>query len=183
MPDLFLYPFELYLCLLIVCTLLSLISYHKTNPCIIALCGLPFFISIVLFSLSIISPLFLCFFFLYCSPAPFQQCEQGKKLKRIHWVANIGRALTFLEGRKVRVHCRLFMFFFPSLFSPCAVLSTQLLPCGCKHRILTLLDPFPLPPPPPISTLSPHTPHLTKNQYSLLWCIFVDFVYILSLRK
>nr|XP_029132983.1 nesprin-1-like [Labrus bergylta] len=28
------------------------------------------------------------------------QCEQGKKLKRIHWVANIGTALTFLEGRK-----------------------------------------------------------------------------------
>uniref|UniRef100_A0A3Q3CM70 Calponin-homology (CH) domain-containing protein n=1 Tax=Haplochromis burtoni TaxID=8153 RepID=A0A3Q3CM70_HAPBU len=27
-------------------------------------------------------------------------CEQGKKLKRIHWVANIGTALKFLEGRK-----------------------------------------------------------------------------------
>ncbi|XP_023266580.1 nesprin-1-like [Seriola lalandi dorsalis] len=27
-------------------------------------------------------------------------CEQGKKLKRIHWVANIGTALNFLEGRK-----------------------------------------------------------------------------------
>uniref|UniRef100_A0A3B4V828 Calponin-homology (CH) domain-containing protein n=1 Tax=Seriola dumerili TaxID=41447 RepID=A0A3B4V828_SERDU len=30
-------------------------------------------------------------------------CEQGKKLKRIHWVANIGTALNFLEGRKVRI--------------------------------------------------------------------------------
>uniref|UniRef100_A0A3B5QS06 Calponin-homology (CH) domain-containing protein n=1 Tax=Xiphophorus maculatus TaxID=8083 RepID=A0A3B5QS06_XIPMA len=30
-------------------------------------------------------------------------CEQGKKLKRIHWVANIGTALKFLEGRKVRI--------------------------------------------------------------------------------
>ncbi|GLD49390.1 nesprin-1-like protein [Lates japonicus] len=27
-------------------------------------------------------------------------CEHGKKLKRIHWVANIGTALNFLEGRK-----------------------------------------------------------------------------------
>ncbi|XP_029983899.1 nesprin-1-like isoform X1 [Sphaeramia orbicularis] len=27
-------------------------------------------------------------------------CEQGKKQKRIHWVANIGTALNFLEGRK-----------------------------------------------------------------------------------
>uniref|UniRef100_A0A3Q2NMR6 Nesprin-1-like n=1 Tax=Fundulus heteroclitus TaxID=8078 RepID=A0A3Q2NMR6_FUNHE len=27
-------------------------------------------------------------------------CEQGKKLKRIHWLANIGTALKFLEGRK-----------------------------------------------------------------------------------
>ncbi|XP_067337447.1 nesprin-1 isoform X16 [Channa argus] len=27
-------------------------------------------------------------------------CEQGTKLKRIHWVANIGTALNFLEGRK-----------------------------------------------------------------------------------
>uniref|UniRef100_A0A3B5PXI2 Calponin-homology (CH) domain-containing protein n=1 Tax=Xiphophorus maculatus TaxID=8083 RepID=A0A3B5PXI2_XIPMA len=30
-------------------------------------------------------------------------CEQGKKLKRIHWVANIGTALKFLEGRKIRL--------------------------------------------------------------------------------
>uniref|UniRef100_A0A8C8SH52 Calponin-homology (CH) domain-containing protein n=1 Tax=Pelusios castaneus TaxID=367368 RepID=A0A8C8SH52_9SAUR len=28
-------------------------------------------------------------------------CEQGRHLKRIHWVANIGTALKFLEGRKV----------------------------------------------------------------------------------
>ncbi|XP_061758136.1 nesprin-1-like [Nerophis ophidion] len=28
------------------------------------------------------------------------QREQGKKLKRIHWLANIGTALNFLEGRK-----------------------------------------------------------------------------------
>ncbi|XP_056619733.1 nesprin-1-like [Triplophysa dalaica] len=27
-------------------------------------------------------------------------CEQGRKLRRIHWVANIGRALKFLEGRR-----------------------------------------------------------------------------------
>uniref|UniRef100_A0A3P8WQC3 Calponin-homology (CH) domain-containing protein n=1 Tax=Cynoglossus semilaevis TaxID=244447 RepID=A0A3P8WQC3_CYNSE len=30
-------------------------------------------------------------------------CEQGKKLKRIHWVANIGTALNFLEGRKIKL--------------------------------------------------------------------------------
>uniref|UniRef100_A0A8C3G4R7 Calponin-homology (CH) domain-containing protein n=1 Tax=Cyclopterus lumpus TaxID=8103 RepID=A0A8C3G4R7_CYCLU len=30
-------------------------------------------------------------------------CEPGKKLKRIHWVTNIGTALKFLEGRKVRI--------------------------------------------------------------------------------
>uniref|UniRef100_A0A3Q2NMQ8 Nesprin-1-like n=1 Tax=Fundulus heteroclitus TaxID=8078 RepID=A0A3Q2NMQ8_FUNHE len=30
-------------------------------------------------------------------------CEQGKKLKRIHWLANIGTALKFLEGRKIRL--------------------------------------------------------------------------------
>uniref|UniRef100_A0A672IGG0 Calponin-homology (CH) domain-containing protein n=1 Tax=Salarias fasciatus TaxID=181472 RepID=A0A672IGG0_SALFA len=30
-------------------------------------------------------------------------CEQGKKLKRIHWVANIGTALKFLEGRKIKL--------------------------------------------------------------------------------
>uniref|UniRef100_A0A3P8TDH7 Calponin-homology (CH) domain-containing protein n=1 Tax=Amphiprion percula TaxID=161767 RepID=A0A3P8TDH7_AMPPE len=29
--------------------------------------------------------------------------EQGKKLKRIHWVANIGTALKFLEGRKIKL--------------------------------------------------------------------------------
>uniref|UniRef100_A0A8B9BQI1 Spectrin repeat containing nuclear envelope protein 1 n=1 Tax=Anser brachyrhynchus TaxID=132585 RepID=A0A8B9BQI1_9AVES len=28
-------------------------------------------------------------------------CEQGRQLKRIHWVANIGTALKFLEGRRV----------------------------------------------------------------------------------
>ncbi|CDQ67487.1 unnamed protein product [Oncorhynchus mykiss] len=27
-------------------------------------------------------------------------CEQGRQLKRIHWVSNIGTALRFLEGRK-----------------------------------------------------------------------------------
>uniref|UniRef100_A0A3B4WEK0 Calponin-homology (CH) domain-containing protein n=1 Tax=Seriola lalandi dorsalis TaxID=1841481 RepID=A0A3B4WEK0_SERLL len=27
-------------------------------------------------------------------------CEQGRQLKRIHWVSNIGTALKFLEGRK-----------------------------------------------------------------------------------
>ncbi|KAG7275376.1 hypothetical protein CRUP_007932 [Coryphaenoides rupestris] len=30
-------------------------------------------------------------------------CEQGKKLRRIHWVANIGTALNFLEGRKIKL--------------------------------------------------------------------------------
>uniref|UniRef100_A0A4W3HCF8 Nesprin-1 n=1 Tax=Callorhinchus milii TaxID=7868 RepID=A0A4W3HCF8_CALMI len=29
--------------------------------------------------------------------------EQGRKLKRIHWVSNIGTALKFLEGRRVRI--------------------------------------------------------------------------------
>lgn len=37
----------------------------------------------------------------FCLSFSFQPCEQGKKLKRIHWVANIGTALKFLEGRKV----------------------------------------------------------------------------------
>lgn len=31
-----------------------------------------------------------------------QPCEQGRRVKRIHAVANIGTALKFLEGRKVR---------------------------------------------------------------------------------
>ena len=31
-----------------------------------------------------------------------QPCEQGRQIKRIHWVSNIGTALRFLEGRRVR---------------------------------------------------------------------------------
>uniref|UniRef100_A0A3Q0QZ19 Calponin-homology (CH) domain-containing protein n=1 Tax=Amphilophus citrinellus TaxID=61819 RepID=A0A3Q0QZ19_AMPCI len=30
-------------------------------------------------------------------------CEQGRQLKRIHWVSNIGTALKFLEGRKIKL--------------------------------------------------------------------------------
>ncbi|KAK6304736.1 hypothetical protein J4Q44_G00253220 [Coregonus suidteri] len=30
-------------------------------------------------------------------------CEQGRQLKRIHWVSNIGAALRFLEGRKIKL--------------------------------------------------------------------------------
>ncbi|XP_053877943.1 nesprin-1-like [Malaclemys terrapin pileata] len=30
-------------------------------------------------------------------------CEQGRHLKRIHWVANIGSALKFLEGRRIKL--------------------------------------------------------------------------------
>ncbi|XP_026536090.1 spectrin beta chain-like [Notechis scutatus] len=30
-------------------------------------------------------------------------CEQGRKLKRIHGVANIGTALKFLEGRRIKL--------------------------------------------------------------------------------
>uniref|UniRef100_A0A8C1T930 Spectrin repeat containing, nuclear envelope 1a n=1 Tax=Cyprinus carpio TaxID=7962 RepID=A0A8C1T930_CYPCA len=30
-------------------------------------------------------------------------CEQGRKLRRIHWVANVGRALKFLEGRRIKL--------------------------------------------------------------------------------
>uniref|UniRef100_A0A8C3TZX5 Spectrin repeat containing nuclear envelope protein 1 n=1 Tax=Catharus ustulatus TaxID=91951 RepID=A0A8C3TZX5_CATUS len=30
-------------------------------------------------------------------------CEQGRRLKRIHWVANIGTALKFLEGRRIKL--------------------------------------------------------------------------------
>uniref|UniRef100_A0A3Q3K894 Calponin-homology (CH) domain-containing protein n=1 Tax=Monopterus albus TaxID=43700 RepID=A0A3Q3K894_MONAL len=30
-------------------------------------------------------------------------CEQGRQLKRIHWVSNIGAALKFLEGRKIKL--------------------------------------------------------------------------------
>ncbi|XP_056332375.1 LOW QUALITY PROTEIN: nesprin-1 [Danio aesculapii] len=32
-----------------------------------------------------------------------QPCEQGRQLKRIHWVSNIGTALKFLEGRKIKL--------------------------------------------------------------------------------
>ncbi|XDV42139.1 hypothetical protein PO909_010865, partial [Leuciscus waleckii] len=32
-----------------------------------------------------------------------QPCEQGRKLRRIHWVANVGRALKFLEGRRIKL--------------------------------------------------------------------------------
>ena len=34
-------------------------------------------------------------------PLCLQPREQGRQLKRIHWVSNIGTALKFLEGRKV----------------------------------------------------------------------------------
>ncbi|KTG33643.1 hypothetical protein cypCar_00001473, partial [Cyprinus carpio] len=30
-------------------------------------------------------------------------CEQGRQLRRIHWVSNIGTALKFLEGRKIKL--------------------------------------------------------------------------------
>ncbi|GCC32670.1 hypothetical protein chiPu_0011134 [Chiloscyllium punctatum] len=30
-------------------------------------------------------------------------CEQGRKSKRIHWVSNIGTALKFLEGRRIKL--------------------------------------------------------------------------------
>uniref|UniRef100_A0A4W4DRM4 Calponin-homology (CH) domain-containing protein n=1 Tax=Electrophorus electricus TaxID=8005 RepID=A0A4W4DRM4_ELEEL len=30
-------------------------------------------------------------------------CEQGRQLKRIHWVSNIGTALKFLEGRRIKL--------------------------------------------------------------------------------
>uniref|UniRef100_A0A672NAB1 Nesprin-1-like n=1 Tax=Sinocyclocheilus grahami TaxID=75366 RepID=A0A672NAB1_SINGR len=30
-------------------------------------------------------------------------CEQGRQIKRIHWVSNIGTALKFLEGRKIKL--------------------------------------------------------------------------------
>ncbi|GCB70374.1 hypothetical protein scyTo_0001262, partial [Scyliorhinus torazame] len=30
-------------------------------------------------------------------------CEQGRKLKRIHWLSNIGTALKFLEGRRIKL--------------------------------------------------------------------------------
>ncbi|XP_077587652.1 nesprin-1 [Stigmatopora nigra] len=30
-------------------------------------------------------------------------CEQGRQLKRIHWLSNIGTALKFLEGRKIKL--------------------------------------------------------------------------------
>lgn len=62
-------------------------------------------------------------FHIHCSPFSFQPCEQGKKLKRIHWVANIGTALKFLEGRKVRVHRLLFMCFSLSFFLTFLLLS------------------------------------------------------------
>lgn len=39
---------------------------------------------------------------LVCSVC-LKPCEQGRQLKRIHWVSNIGTALKFLEGRKVSI--------------------------------------------------------------------------------
>uniref|UniRef100_A0AAR2ILP8 Spectrin repeat containing, nuclear envelope 1b n=1 Tax=Pygocentrus nattereri TaxID=42514 RepID=A0AAR2ILP8_PYGNA len=30
-------------------------------------------------------------------------CEQGRKLRRIHWLANVGTALRFLEGRRIKL--------------------------------------------------------------------------------
>ncbi|CAL8300487.1 unnamed protein product [Boreogadus saida] len=30
-------------------------------------------------------------------------CEQGRQIKRIHWVSNIGTALRFLEGRRIKL--------------------------------------------------------------------------------
>lgn len=105
---------------------------------------------------------------LHCFQFSFQPCEQGKKLKRIHWVANIGTALKFLEGRKVRVQSLLFMFFFLLCFTPLAGIPAQLLPRGYKHWILTLCNLFPLL---PRLLLSPpsHVPHLSWYQYVLFF--------------
>lgn len=109
------------------------------------------------------------YFLLHCLPRPSQVCERGKKLKRIHWVANIGTALNFLEGRKVRVQ-RLLLMFPPSpsrLLSPSlAALPAQLLPRGYKHWMLTSRDPFP---PRPRPSLDPPPllpcPLLSQSQY------------------
>lgn len=77
----------------------------------------------------IVFPFFCTWHGLLCSCGsflqPFQPCEQGKKLKRIHWVANIGTALNFLEGRKVRFIFSSYVFFFFAL-----VICSQLPPCS-----------------------------------------------------
>lgn len=51
-------------------------------------------------------PDFLCQLDLSLSALCLKPCEQGRQLKRIHWVSNIGTALKFLEGRKVSARSR-----------------------------------------------------------------------------
>lgn len=110
--------------------------------------------------------LFLHFFsfHLHCSPFSFQRCEQGKKLKRIHWVANIGTALNFLEGRKVRVQRRLFMFFSSPLFYPC-----RCSPCSAAALWAQTLNPDLVWPVSPLSPPLTHSniPHLSRKQHPL----------------
>lgn len=63
----------------------------------------------------------------------FKPCEQGRQLKRIHWVANIGTALKFLEGRRVGLVALSpgYSFFFSLSFLKCMI---------CIHLLVLFLQ-------------------------------------------
>ncbi|XP_014824436.1 PREDICTED: nesprin-1-like isoform X2 [Poecilia mexicana] len=62
-------------------------------------------------------------------------CEQGRQLKRIHWVSNIGTALKFLEGRKVSMKLWRLMFY-PYFWKTIKALkdARRKLNCECKIK-------------------------------------------------
>lgn len=84
----------IYITILLVCVfalsifLFCLFSYLSPRSLLLCL-HFPLSITVFLLSAVLSSPI-------------WQPCEQGRKLRRIHWVANVGRALKFLEGRRVR---------------------------------------------------------------------------------
>lgn len=53
----------------------------------------------------------ICLLISHFCPLCLQPREQGRQLKRIHWVSNIGTALKFLEGRKVSMKLWCLMFY------------------------------------------------------------------------
>ncbi len=82
--------YYLYITILLICFFCSLCLFSYLSPRSLLLClHFPLSITVFLLSAVLFSPI-------------WQPCEQGRKLRRIHWVANVGRALKFLEGRRVR---------------------------------------------------------------------------------
>ncbi len=70
-------------------SLFFLLVFISFSPFLAGCLHFPLSITVFLLSAVLSSPI-------------WQPCEQGRKLRKIHWVANVGRALKFLEGRRVR---------------------------------------------------------------------------------